>query len=119
MALSLEEIDVLESARVNDGGYPLFINGRAGSGKSTILQYLFSEYLYHHLNKEDSTPGPVFFACNDELLARCSHSVRSLLKVRQGRRDSSHGSGSSTPLSGVRFAIFIHGFTPWCHASVF
>ncbi|MCB1092251.1 MAG: hypothetical protein KDL87_12015, partial [Verrucomicrobiae bacterium] len=50
MALSLEEVEVLESARDSQGhGFPLFINGRAGSGKSTILQYLFSEYLYHHL----------------------------------------------------------------------
>src|SRR5262249_5191277 len=36
MALSPEESEVLESARRSDGAFPLFINGRAGSGKSTI-----------------------------------------------------------------------------------
>jgi hypothetical protein len=77
MALSEEEIEVLESARLAEGGYPLFINGRAGSGKSTILQYLFAEYLYHAALKtaDDDIRLPVFFACNDELLARCSAGV--------------------------------------------
>lgn len=36
MALSMEEIAVLQSARNSQGGFPLFINGSAGSGKSTI-----------------------------------------------------------------------------------
>ena len=89
MALSLEDIEVLESARKPEGGYPLFINGRAGSGKSTILQYLFSEYLYHHLNTMATGPGPVLFACNDELLARSANSVRALLQVRFSRREQS------------------------------
>lgn len=88
MALSLEEIEVLESARASDGGYPLFINGRAGSGKSTILQYLFSEYLFHHLAEGKPTAGPVLFACNDELLARSSGSVRSILQARYARADA-------------------------------
>ena len=88
MALSLEEIEVLESARVSDGGYPLFINGRAGSGKSTILQYLFSEYLCHHLDAGKPTAGPVLFACNDELLARSSNSVRAILLARHGRSEA-------------------------------
>jgi hypothetical protein len=30
----------------NTGTFPVFINGRAGSGKSTVLLYLYSEYLY-------------------------------------------------------------------------
>ena len=42
MALSPEESEVLESARKGERPFPLFINGRAGSGKSTILQYLFA-----------------------------------------------------------------------------
>lgn len=85
MALSLEEIEVLESARASGGGYPLFINGRAGSGKSTILQYLFSEYLCHHFESGKATAGPVLFACNDELLARSGSSVRAILRARHGR----------------------------------
>mgnify|MGYP005842216389 CR=1 FL=1 len=80
MALSEEEIDVLESARAPQGGYPLFINGRAGSGKSTILQYLFAEYAFHAVTQGFSAGSPVFFACNDELLARCSSGVKALVQ---------------------------------------
>ncbi|MBL9183407.1 MAG: hypothetical protein JNN17_14810 [Verrucomicrobiaceae bacterium] len=86
MALSFEEIEVLESARRPGGGYPLFINGSAGSGKSTILQYIFSEYLFHHLESGKATKGPVLFACNNELLARSNTSVRSILRARHGRK---------------------------------
>lgn len=80
MALSEEEIDVLESARLDEGRFPLFINGRAGSGKSTILQYLFSEYVYHYLRHPNDLAPPLFFACNDDLLAQCRTSVESLVR---------------------------------------
>jgi hypothetical protein len=83
MALSPEEVAVLESARDPQGnGFPLFINGRAGSGKSTILQYLFSEYLYHYLLGEHAGGPPLLFACNDLLLSQARKSVRQLLKAR-------------------------------------
>lgn len=95
MALSLEEIEVLESARKSEGGYPLFINGSAGSGKSTILQYLFTEYLFHHLESGKSSSGPVLFACNDQLLARTNSSVRSILQIRHGRKPGSTGQAES------------------------
>ena len=58
LALSPEEMDVLNSVLKpgNPGDeqkemYPLFINGRPGSGKSTILLYLFAEHLHFHLNQ--------------------------------------------------------------------
>jgi hypothetical protein len=44
-ALSGEEIDVLKSIS-NPNSFPLFINGRAGNGKSTILQYIFAKYFF-------------------------------------------------------------------------
>ena len=44
LALSPEEAELLDSIHragvEGELGYPLFINGRAGSGKSTMLQYL-------------------------------------------------------------------------------
>jgi hypothetical protein len=90
MALSLEEVDVLESARnPQRAGFPLFINGRAGSGKSTILQYLFSEYLYHHLVEGHDMSPPVLFACSDLLLSQARNSVRELLKARHRKSNSS------------------------------
>lgn len=116
MALSLEEIEVLESARVSEGGYPLFINGRAGSGKSTILQYLFSEYLCHHLEIGKLTAGPVLFACNDELLDRSSSSVRAILQARH-----SHGESSGKPFGEwirpfeADFRGAFRNFHSWLH----
>ena len=73
LALSPEEGDVL--AHVLDptqqGGFPLFINGRPGSGKSTILQYLFAEYLHAHLARPDKrqlSHPPLYLTYNERLL---------------------------------------------------
>lgn len=61
LALSPEEVDVLNSvlsSESNSGGaYPLFINGRPGSGKSTVLLYLFAEHLYFHLQQRWAGAG--------------------------------------------------------------
>jgi hypothetical protein len=49
LALSAEEELILKSvstAAPGNGSLPLFINGRAGSGKSTMLLYLFADYCY-------------------------------------------------------------------------
>ncbi len=80
MALSKEELDLLESARSSKGGYPLFINGRAGSGKTTILQYLFADYLYYHLTVGGVEHPPVYFTYNSELLRRSQQLVTRLLR---------------------------------------
>ncbi len=80
LALSPEESEVLEAARHPQGGFPLFINGRAGSGKSTILQYLFADYLYFHLTNGGTGEPPVYFTCNTELLTRSRQNVETLLR---------------------------------------
>src|SRR5438067_7088839 len=80
MALSPEETRLLESVRHNEGGYPLFINGRAGSGKTTILQYLFADYLYYHLTQGGVGYPPVYFTYNAELLRRSRGTVTRLLE---------------------------------------
>lgn len=73
LALSPEESDVL--AEVLDptrgSGFPLFINGRPGSGKSTILQYLFAEYLHSHLARPENHRlpfPPLYLTYNERLL---------------------------------------------------
>lgn len=82
MALSPEESEVLESARKSEHPFPLFINGRAGSGKSTILQYLFADLLFYYL----STPGsrsmapPVYLTANSDLLRVARGFVERLLQ---------------------------------------
>jgi hypothetical protein len=98
IALSYEEVEVLQSPQTKDPeGFPLFINGRAGSGKSTILQYLFSDYLYFYFKNRISGPPPIFFASNDDLIDQAKKSVRRILIAKQrtdverlGRFDSIH-----------------------------
>jgi hypothetical protein len=80
LALSPEETTLLDTARRAEGGFPLFINGRAGSGKTTILQYLFAEYLFYHLTAPERGPTPVYFTCNAELLSQSRRMVEKLLR---------------------------------------
>jgi len=82
MALSPEESEVLLSARQSEGAFPLFVNGRAGSGKSTILQYLFADLLYYHLTSrasEEDTP-PVYLTANGELLVNAQSFIKRVLR---------------------------------------
>lgn len=78
LALSPEESEVLASAKDAATPFPLFINGRAGSGKSTVLQYLFTDYLYYFL-KNQHVAKPVYFSCSNELIKRANEVVSSLL----------------------------------------
>ncbi|WP_157203576.1 hypothetical protein [Methylomicrobium agile] len=94
MALSPEESDVLLSVRRTEGAFPLFVNGRAGSGKSTILQYLFADLLFYYL----STPAaqliapPVYLTANGELLRVARSFIERILRNEATFR----GSGSAS-----------------------
>lgn len=86
LALSPEEASILESVhdlstREQSVGFPLFINGRAGSGKSTILQYLFADYLRLYVSMSPSTAlrHPLYFTCSSDLLQRTRSVVSGLL----------------------------------------
>ncbi|MGH8490831.1 MAG: hypothetical protein ACREXS_18700 [Gammaproteobacteria bacterium] len=85
LALSPEEEQILEamSSTVGSARYPLFINGRPGSGKSTILQYLFAEHLAHHLvrpqNERVAYP-PLYLTYSEGLLERARIAVENILK---------------------------------------
>lgn len=82
MALSPEESEVLESTRTAQQPFPLFINGRAGSGKSTILQYLFADLLFYYLRTPElrGTAPPLYLTANGELLRVAKAFVERLLK---------------------------------------
>ena len=90
MALSPEESEVLLSARRPEGAFPLFVNGRAGSGKSTVLQYLFADLLYYYL----STPSvqimgsPVYLTANGELLRIARSFIERILRNEAALRNS-------------------------------
>jgi len=89
LALSTEEEQILKSVSASapsNGSLPLFINGRAGSGKSTMLLYLFADYCYRkYYNKQGQSrqeplPGePLFLTYNERLLEVARDSVNRLL----------------------------------------
>ena len=84
-SLSPEEAEILNSSRriSSEGtGFPLFINGRAGSGKSTILQYLFADYYvswFRRLRETGAESRPLYFACSNDLVDIAHGVVHSLL----------------------------------------
>jgi len=88
LALSPEEAELLESIhRTGAGGelgYPLFINGRAGSGKSTMLQYFAADYVNFALRRT-ATLSPVYMTCSKDLLERARETVRGLLMAHHER----------------------------------
>lgn len=82
MALSPEESRVLQSTRTSHTPFPLFINGRAGSGKSTILQYLFSELIYRYVSGGQAAgvlAPPLYLTANGDLLRVARNFVERLL----------------------------------------
>ncbi len=71
LALSDEEIDVL-----NNIPYPYFINGLAGSGKSTILYYLFAlAFSHRNLRPADL----LFLSYSQKLVEKAETVVKALL----------------------------------------
>ena len=99
LALSAEEEKILFSlsaAGPKDYRLPIFINGRAGSGKSTILFYVFAEYCFRLLDpknrnrlEELGLSGlPLFLTYNKELLKVAKDRVKRMLKTRLYINDS-------------------------------
>lgn len=81
MVLSSEECKVLQTLRSTDRNsprYPLFINGRAGSGKSTILQFLFAGILdMFSQYREIGQPiePPIYITYSRQLLDQAKEAV--------------------------------------------
>ncbi len=82
LALSGEEENLLQSVANGAPGFglPLFINGRAGSGKSTMLSYLFSAFCVRR-QRNGLAGRPLFLTYNDRLLSYSRDGVRSLLNA--------------------------------------
>ncbi|WP_297923925.1 3'-5' exonuclease [uncultured Agitococcus sp.] len=82
LAFSPEESHILHFTLQEERPFPLFINGRAGSGKSTILQYLFSGYLnfaYQAICPSKPPIYPVYFTCNQTLTDRAAETINQIL----------------------------------------
>lgn len=109
MALSPEESDVLLSAHAGSptasAPFPLFINGRAGSGKSTILQYLFAEFAgaYLQLTGEAraSIRPPIYLTANAELVRIAKDRINRLLQHDANVRDAFQTNGGALPLNDL------------------
>lgn len=106
MALSPEESDVLLSAHAVSSAvpvpFPLFINGRAGSGKSTILQYLFAEFAGAYLqlapDARKQIRPPIYLTANAELVRIAKDRIERLLQ-----HDTSVG--GAVPTTGGTVAL--------------
>lgn len=82
LALSAEEELVLKSVSRPAAGHPslpIFINGRAGSGKSTMLLRLFADYCYRKL-RHGLSGEPLFLTYNERLLEVARGAVTRLLR---------------------------------------
>ena len=81
MVLSSEESMVLETLRSADNHsprYPLFINGRAGSGKSTILQFLFASVLDLYVQYQELgqlVASPIYITYNKQIRDQAKKTV--------------------------------------------
>ncbi|RCK81186.1 MAG: hypothetical protein OZSIB_2563 [Candidatus Ozemobacter sibiricus] len=82
LALSPEEENIFETlttATPGSGrGLPIFLNGRAGSGKSTLMFYLFADYL-HRWETGDLPGRPLFLTYNARLLETAARTVSRIL----------------------------------------
>lgn len=91
-ALSMEEESILSHPTM-----PLLITGRAGSGKSLMLYYRFSDYCrlaIEFAQRDPQTPyQPLFLAYNANLIEQARRKVKTLLRVHYGHLEQ----GSLTP----------------------
>lgn len=104
LVLSPEELNILESLHLSDATkpqYPLFINGRAGSGKSTILQYLFSSILDTYATTHDSEKlqkPPLYITYTRPLLDLAQDTVKEICRLHALRiEEDTNRALESTP----------------------
>ena len=88
LALSPEEAQLIASINAPEADnhlpYPLFINGLAGSGKSTILQYIASKYIHFALRRQ-TNQLPLYLTASDDLLKRARQTVHLLITTNHER----------------------------------
>lgn len=90
LALSPEEELLLEKAAGQTSDtvvLPMFINGQAGSGKSTMLAYVFAG-LVEMWRGQQAGGLPLFVTYNSHLLEKTKETTRKILKARASTRNS-------------------------------
>ncbi|MEG4241718.1 DUF2075 domain-containing protein [Microcoleus sp. MON2_D6] len=91
LSLSGEEEKILQSVSTpGQPSLPIFINGRAGSGKSTMLFHLFAEYCERHYKYSEQQkvgyyekPHPLFITYNEGLVKVAKESVQKMLESHE------------------------------------
>ncbi len=92
IALSPEEEEILINLKDfnNKTKYPFFINGRAGSGKSTILQYLFADYIIEFLKLKQKHKNldyePIYLTYNSRLKEKAIDKVASIILAKSDKK---------------------------------
>ena len=80
MVLSQQQVDIVSG----DIQYPLFLTGRAGSGKSTVLQYIFAEVILRYLNVSKQFDGqlsrPLYLSYSSNLIRDAFSLCKTLFK---------------------------------------
>lgn len=88
IALTEEQIECVSSEQLN---YPMFITGRAGSGKSTVLQYLFTEILtrwYRIIYQTNSNlQNPLYLSYSKELINEAKTMMEDLFEYNNCIKD--------------------------------
>ena len=77
LVLSPEEAGIVESA--NKGIYPLFINGQPGSGKTTILHFLFAHILYFNHTVSKLEAKPLYLTYSTKLREDAQKNIQKIL----------------------------------------
>ncbi|MCE5215600.1 hypothetical protein LLH03_01105, partial [bacterium] len=85
LALSGEEEGLLRTTSAPTGEMltlPLLINGRAGSGKTTMLWFLYAQYCDRFLQSPHRAclPTPIYLTYSESLLERAGEGVLNILK---------------------------------------
>lgn len=77
LVLSSEEKDIVTKQQKE---YPLFISGRAGSGKTTVLQYMFAEIIVRYLqsNSNKDLLPPLYLSYSPSLIKNAKDLAKDL-----------------------------------------
>ncbi|MCR4317283.1 MAG: hypothetical protein NUW37_13170 [Planctomycetes bacterium] len=110
LALSPEESKLLESVHHSASSgkcYPLFINGRAGSGKSTMLQYLAADYVGFALSEKDDRHSLLYMTYSADLLDRAKMIVKGMLEAHyKTLQNNVHDSSEIQKIINSTFVVF-------------
>ena len=92
---SRQERDLIFEMTSRAGCLPVFINGNAGSGKSTVLYYIFSDYWLKMLKAHEGQVGaneysgkPLFLTLSDELNKKARAVVAQILMLDPEVKDT-------------------------------